>query len=294
MDLAFWGLHERPFRTSILPPSATPLSGQIAARQQILQAFQEGERIAVLHGPHGVGKSLVAQQILASCEELGMTSAWAACVPHVGSQALLQMFLADLGLSFSLRTAIELRLQLIEHLLPLVQSGKSVVFVGDEAHHLAPETMEHLRPLVEIVSVQGTPVLHLLLVGTDHLIRQLEAPEVAGLAAWVGRTTPLTSLETSSAVAFLHEQWKQAGGQPDRQGSAEAWTMLAELGQGNPLLLQRLARAAFALAEQQQQAVLDAEAVWEAAHELHLLQSPAIEDDVTPALPLRSNFKESA
>lgn len=294
MDLAFWGLRDHPFRINVLPHAAYPLPGQVAARQQILAAFEQGERVAVLHGPHGVGKSVISQQIVHACETEEMTSAWAACVPHTGSQALFQMLLADLGLPFILRTPVELRLQFIEHLLRSAQSNKRFVLVNDEAHHLAAETLEHLRPLVELVTANGRPVTHLLLVGTSDLLQVLEQPEVAGLSAWVGCKLPLDPLDVETALTFLQMQWNRAGGHAQKQATTEAWRMLAELGKGTPLLMHRLARSAFQLAKISDQDTLDAEAVWEAAHELRLTPEAAPDEETHSAIPLRTDLKESA
>lgn len=296
MDLAYWGLRERPFRISVAPHGAFSLPAQESVRQQIIQAFQNGERVAVLSGPHGVGKSLVAQQVVADYEAAGLASAWAACVPHAGSQALFQMFLADLGQPFSIRSAIELRLQLIEQILPMIQEGKSILLVNDEAHHLAPEILEHLRPLVEIISPLGSPAVQVLLVGTEQLLQQLMQPEAAGLYAWVGCRPSLLPLDTQTAEQFLRSQWQQAGGHPERQATAEAWTMLAELGQGIPLMLNRLARSAFHLAQEMELATLDAEAVWEAGIDLGLADPQGLDadQDQTVPMPVRPSLKESA
>ena len=71
--------------------------------------------------------------------------------------------------------------------------------------------------------------------------------------------------------------------------------MLAEMGRGMPLEMNRLARHAFRLAQQLEQHILDAEAVWEAAHELGLSSNEQdIEDELTVPLPVRTPLKDSA
>jgi hypothetical protein len=110
------------------------------------------------------------------------------------------------------------------------------------------------------------------------------------LSAWVGCKLPLDPLDIETALAFLQTQWNQAGGQAQKQATPEAWRMLAELGQGIPLIMHRLARSSFQLAKLNDQETLDAEAVWEAAHELRLTQDA----DEAEAIPLRTDLKESA
>jgi type II secretory pathway predicted ATPase ExeA len=292
MDLAHWGLRERPFRITVAPHGARLLPGQLQVHQEILSSFQHGERVAVMYGPHGVGKTLVAQQVVAALEEQGLSSAWAACVPGVEGQAVYQMLLADLDQPFVIRSAVELRLSMTAHLLDLAGQDKSIVVVCDEAQHLSPGVLEELRPMVDLVSSIGSPVVHVLLVGTEQIIQQMDHPSAAGLRAWMGCRPALTPLDAESAVAFLQHQWKHAGGQPRTHASAEAWSMLAELGQGIPLMMNRLARQAFHLAQVQGLTSLDAEAVWEAAHDLGLTIEG--ESEETVRLPVRSGLRESA
>jgi type II secretory pathway predicted ATPase ExeA len=295
MDLAHWGLRESPFRITMTPQHMTLLPGQSAAFDQIDRAYRDGERIALLVGPHGVGKTVLAQHLVASCESRGITSAWAACVPVVGSQALYQMLLADLGQPFSLRSTVELRMQLVDHLLPIISECKSILIIVDEAQHVPMAILEELRPLIEIVTPAGLPGVQLLLAGTEQLANQLNRSAGFGLSTWVGCRSELNRLDTEAALAFLHKQWRSAGGDPDRHATAEAWNMLAEIGNGMPLEMNRLARHAFRLAQELEQQTLDAEAVWEAAHELGLNHDDAeVEDELTVPLPVRSPLKDSA
>ena len=295
MDLAHWGLRESPFRITMTPQRMTLLPGQSIAFHQIDRAYRDGERIALLVGPHGVGKTVLAQHIVSVSETRGAISAWAACVPVVGSQALYQMLLADLGQPFSLRSTVELRMQLVEHLLPIVSECKSVLLVVDEAQHVPMAILEELRPLIEIVTPAGQPGVQLLLAGTPQLSDQLNHSSSFGLCSWVGCRSELSRLDNETAMDFMLKQWKSAGGDPVRQATTEAWTMLAEMGHGMPLEMNRLARHAFRLAEQLKQHTLDAEAVWEAAHELGLSNDEAnVEDELTVPLPVRRALKDSA
>lgn len=294
MDLAHWGLREHPFRITTTPQRMTLLPGQSVAYRQINTAFRDGERVALLTGPHGVGKTVLSQHIVAACEERGATSAWAACVPVVGSQALYQMLLADLGQPFSLRSTVELRMQLVDHLLPIISDCKSVLIVVDEAQHVPLAILEELRPLIEIVTPAGQPGVQLLLTGTAQLAEQLEQSGSFCLRSWIGSRSELAPLDSEASLDFLHQRWKSAGGDPRLQATEEAWTMIAEMGRGMPLDLNRLARHAFRLAQQLEQRTLDAEAVWEAASELGLNTGYHVEDELTVPLPVRNQLKESA
>lgn len=294
MELAYWGLREQPYRITLSPHRLSLLPHQTIAARRIQSAFAQGERIALLLGDHGLGKTLLAQHLVGLAEARGVQSAWAACVPEVSGSALYQMFLADLGQPFSLKSSVELRIQLVDHLLPIVSESKSVLLVVDEAQHVPTATLEELRPLIEMVSPNGTPGVQLLLVGTEQLLTQLHGSLQLGLRTWVGCQAELKALDLAAAERYLVQQWKLAGGQPQKHATEEAWSMLAELSNGVPLVLHRLTQRAFTLSEELEQKSLDAEIVWEAAQELGLIKEEAETD--TPALPLpvRGHLKDSA
>jgi type II secretory pathway predicted ATPase ExeA len=294
MDWAYWGLSENPYRITLSPGQAALLPNQVRAAEQITRAFTQGERVALLLGPSGIGKTSLAQQLVAKYEAEGMHSAWAACVPVVGSQALLQMLLADFGQPFSLRSTVELRMQLVEHLLPLVSENRSTIIVVDEAQYVPASNLEELRPLVEIVSPNGRPGVHVLLVGADNLHESLS--QAAGLDTWVGVRHTLKRLNQEEAIAYLTTVWKKHGGHPKQQATEEAWSMIAELSQGLPLFLNRLARQSFLLAREVKEKCLDAEMVWEAAHELGLVSEEPPDEEMSETVPLvpRPPLKESA
>lgn len=293
MDLAYWGLSENPYRITMSPGHVSLLPSQALAAQQISRAFVQGERVGIILGSAGIGKTSLAQHLVAQVEAEGMHSAWAACVPVVGSQALLQMLLADFGQAFVLRSTVELRMQLVEHLLPLVSENRSTLIVVDEAQYVPASILEELRPLVEIVSPSGRPGVHLLLVGTETLQETL--PQAAGLFSWVGVRHLLKTLDVNQGVDYLTEQWKRVGGKPTLHATEEAWSMIAELSKGLPLHLNRLARQSFVLARELNERCLDAEMVWETALELGLtLDEPPDGELETVPMLARPPLKESA
>lgn len=295
MDLAYWGLRENPFRIALTNSTLALLPGQAITLQNIINSFLDGERVALLTGQHGVGKTLVAHQLTAHFENRGMQTAWAACAPVMDSQALYQMLLADCGLPFAIRSTVELRMNLMEHLLPFISEDKSTLLIVDEAQHVPVAILEELRPLIETTTPAGHPGVQLLLVGTDLLQEKVREASELGLFHWIGCRSTLKPLEVEEAVKFLQEQWRRSGGKPAIQFSDEAWTMLAEMGQGVLLHMNRLARHALRLAESGKQKLVDAEAIWEAASFIGMTTSHLEQEDtILVPLPTRGNLKDSA
>jgi type II secretory pathway predicted ATPase ExeA len=294
MDLAYWGLRDTPYRITLTPSRLSLLPHQSNAARRINTAFASGERVALLLGEHGLGKTLLAQHLVGQAEARGTASAWAACVPDISGPALYQMLLADLGQPFSLKSSIELRIQLVEHLLPRISESKAVLLVVDEAQHVPSAILEELRPLIEMVTPTGTPGVQVLLVGTERLLVHLHGSSQIGLRSWVGCQAELKPLELAAAEAYLQQQWKLVGGDPGKHATEEAWSMLAELSNGVPLLLNRLAQRAFHLAAEFQQKTLDAEIVWETAQDLGLIKEEAEGEEASLPLPVRGALKESA
>lgn len=295
MDLAYWGLRENPFRIALTTGSVALLPAQTVAIQNITTSLLDGERVALLTGQHGVGKTLLAHQLTAQYENRGLHTAWAACAPVMDSQALFQMLLADCGLPFAIRSTVELRMNLMEHLLPCIGEEKSTLLIVDEAQHVPVTMLEELRPLIETTTPLGHPGVQLLLVGTELLLEKVRQATEMGLFHWIGCCSMLKPLELEEAATFLQEQWKRAGGNPATQFSEEAWTMIAEMGQGVLLHMNRLARHALRLAESGGQTVVDAEAVWEAASSTGVTTAhQEQEETMLVPMPARGSLKESA
>jgi type II secretory pathway predicted ATPase ExeA len=268
MDLAHFGLGRRPFRPAPAPELFFPAGAHAAAADRLRAAFDAGDGIALLDGGPGTGKTAVAVRFL---ESLGPTAV-PVFLPSgrvTRPSDLHQAILFDLGLPYQGLGETELRLAVTGHWLGELAAGRRGAVVIDEAHHLGPDALEEVR-LLDNLGGRGAKAVFTLLVGLPGLRDRLARPEFEPLAQRISCRVRLAPLPQDEAAAYLCHQVTACGGAADRLLTPEAAGLIAEYALGVPRVLNQLAAAAFDLAAEGGEQVVDVEAVCEAADRLEL------------------------
>ena len=277
MNVARFGLRQRPFPAS--PDSACyyPATSHEQALNRLLCGLADGEGVLVLTGEPGTGKTLLCHRLL---ERLGGNVCSAFLTnSHVRDRAgLLQAILYDLQLAYAGKTEQEMRLALTDHLLEGFAAGKSTVLIVDEAHHLEPDLLEELRLLGNLETRSGKAI-QVVLVGHPALIKTLLQPELASLRQRVVVRLELTALSLEEAADYLLHHVRIAGGRPEAVLLDEAVEMLARQTLGIPRLLNQAAHQAMVLADETDATQVDVEAALEALSLLGLENDAESEDE---------------
>ena len=263
MDWSPFGLSRRPFRPAVDPAAYFPAAAHEAALAGVAAAFARRDAAALVDGPAGVGKSLVARRWLDSLPADAPRVVVAN--PHAAGPAeLLQAILFDLGRPYQGLSVQELRLAVTAELLTGVQPTAVVI---DEAQNLTPAAVEELRLLGNVETPDG-PAAFVLLVAQPGLRDGLGRAFGQRVAAR-HRVEPFTPDESA---AYLRHQ----------AGAAfedEAVALLAEACGGVARVLNQAAALAGELAAGGGADRVDAEAVLEALTRLGLdppAEAPAV------------------
>lgn len=246
-----------------------PAGSTEAARQRISQAVLRGEGTTLLVGAPGVGKSMLLE-VLASdlAKRIGVVRL--ASAQLCTRRALLQAILHGLGGPYKNREEGELRLSLADL---LSDSGQPVALLIDEAQTLPVRLLEELRQLTNL-TVEGTPLLRLVLAGTNALDEAFTVPELDAFNQRLAARCYLEPLRREETSQYVRAHLAAAGGDPDQVIAADAYEAIALASDGLPRLINQVGDRAMVLGAERGSTQLDAALIGEAWSDLHQLAAP--------------------
>jgi MSHA biogenesis protein MshM len=285
VDWSHFGLDRQPFRPAVDPAAYFPAAAHEAARTALAEGFARREPIALIDGPPGIGKTIVARKWL---DDL-VPDVPRAVVPNARAERpgeLLQAILFDLALPFQGLSEQESRLALTGHLLDRAgECPYPTVLLLDEAHHLGEAVLEELRLLSNLETRSGA-VIYAVLVANPNLRELIAAPRLEAFAQRLAVRAAIEPFSSEESHEYVRHQIRAAGGDPERVFSAEALALLSSACRGIPRLLNRAATLSLELATSGEAYQADAEAVLEALDRIGLgvTQAAELAEPVDPVL----------
>jgi type II secretory pathway predicted ATPase ExeA len=232
---SLWGASQLPFGAAVEKPYASDSFNQTRHRLEQLVAVRA---CGLLHGPNGVGKTLLVQHFLASLPDKRYKTLVLSHSSVTGTD-LLRLLCTELGQTARMRRSdnvlsIRQGWQQLERLWPVV--------VLDEAQNLSATALEEVR-LLTCERRDTQPPFSLLLVGDEQLPPRLQmginAPLLARLSFCL-RLAPWTSQELTG---YVQARLEQVGIHANPFDDA-ALQLLVQAGNGLPRLLNHLAQRA--------------------------------------------------
>ena len=243
---SFFGFSRRPFTA---PPDAdcyVPVSTTQEAVAELLLCVRQGDGIAVLTAPAGLGKSLVCRHLAGLLRE----DFSPVVLPQSGfdsSAALLQAVLYELGHAWTGMSLQELRLELQTALAEAAGDECPVVLLFDEAHRLEPPLLEEIRCLADLQQ-GGKPLVRIVLCGQLELEESLALPENNAFNQRIRCQATLPPLSRLESAEYLLGRLQQVGSDLGDVFTREAVQLICRAADGNPRCLNQLCDQALLMA----------------------------------------------
>src|SRR5262247_2745797 len=234
LNLAFFGLQQKPFNPTPDPRFLYPSPGHREALAQLLYGVQEHKGFILLTGEIGTGKTTLLRTLLSRLEgNCASAFIFDTTLPFEG---ILEYMLEDLGVAKAGETHVQRRIALNNFLLERRRAGQNTVLALDESQNLSLEALEQIR-LLSNFETDREKLLQILLVGQPELLDKLDRPELRQLKQRIGlrcRILPLAAEETRD---YVRMRLRIAGATDLGLFSDAAITRIAEYSGGIPRLI---------------------------------------------------------
>ena len=206
----FFNLHEHPFRLTTDPKFLFLSSSHSRARAYMEYAVRNHDKLFILSGEIGSGKSLLIQDLLSSLDD--STLAFRIHQTLLNNVEFLQMLLREFGIKSFHDRKVELLDQIYTYLVEQYRKNKQVILIVDEAQNLVPEVMEEIRLLLEFEK-DGNELLSLFLVGQPELNEIIDQPELEQLRQRARLRFHLEALGEEDIEDYINHRLTVAGGE---------------------------------------------------------------------------------
>lgn len=237
-----WGATHLPFTAGASEAVTSQTFTQLTRR---LEQLVSVGACGLVHGPNGVGKTLLVRHFLQRLPEKRFKTIFVSHSSVTGTD-LLRLLALELGRTPRMRRGDNLHeirqaWQQLDRIWPIL--------VLDEGQNLSPTALEEVR-LLSCDRRDTQPPFSLLLVGDDQLLPRLQMGINQPLLARLGFCLHLQPWSAADAQAYLQARLEQAGihSNPFDESTLQ---LLVQTANGLPRLLNHLAQRALEAAAAQ-------------------------------------------
>ena len=264
-----YGLNLKPFSMSADPRFLYLTAQHREAATGLIFAVLKRKGMMTLTGEAGTGKTSVLRAVLSAIGSASVDVAYVP-VPTLTAAEFLEFVLRQFGLPTTAHSNKAERLMIFERfLLNARQNNRTVVLIVDEAHKLTKEVLEEIRLLTNFDSRQGS-LIQMVLAGQSELDDLLRQGDMYQLKQRIAYRFSLKSLDQAEIIQYIAHRWSRAGGRSDPPFEEDAVRAVGQYSHGIPRLVNAICDNALVMAFADNETLVRAEIVHEAARDLDL------------------------
>jgi len=232
----FYSFKENPFNITADPEFFFSSSKHCEAFSHLTYGIKERKGILIVTGEIGTGKTTLCRTLLNRLDSSTKTAL--ILNPSFSDLQLLQLVLADLGITSTAKNKFALINALNEFLLKETSQGNNVVLIIDEAQNLRVKQLEQIRLLSNLETAKEK-LLQIILLGQPELNEKLKLSDLRQLNQRVSIRFHMTSLNRNELEGYINHRLKIASmdNSISPQCTSEAMDMVYEHSNGIPRMI---------------------------------------------------------
>lgn len=239
----YYGFAHSPFTLSPDPQFLFLSESHEEALLLLQESVRRREGFIVLTGDVGTGKTTIGRALLSQLDRTCFSSL--VLNPFLSVDELLREVLLDFGVvsrddvhsgRVAAASTHDLTSALHQFLLSLVPIGGTAVLVIDEAQHLLPPVLEHIR-VISNLETNKARLLQIVLIGQPALLETLDRTDMRQLASRVSLRAVLKPLTRSEVEAYIEHRLRVAQGSQPPRFDAAAYDTITDLTGGVPRVI---------------------------------------------------------
>ena len=262
----FFNLNEHPFCLSTDPRFLYLSSGHSQAKAYMEYALRNNDKLFILSGEIGSGKTLIIQDLLSNLDN--SVQLYKIHQTLLDNVEFLQMLLREFGIKSFHSGKVELIDQIYDFLVQQYKNKKRVVLIVDEAQNLKNEVLEEVRLLLDL-DYQGQKLMSLFLVGQPELDHNIDQPEMEQLRQRARLRFHLDELDIDDTEKYIIHRLCVAGENHSVVIENDAYPIIQTYSGGRPRLINVLMDHALTYAFVEGIKTIGAETILKSVRELN-------------------------